>query len=94
LVDKTLDAARHCGARSLALCGGVACNSALRARLGAGAGAIGLKLHVASPKHCTDNGAMIAALGWYQLRASGQPSRCVEASASSPDELRIPFLRK
>ena len=94
LVDKTLDAARYCGARSLALCGGVACNSSLRAHLGAGADKMGLKLHLASPKHCTDNGAMIAGLGWYQLLAAGpNPSRFVEASASAPGELRIPFLR-
>ncbi len=51
------------GAKSLILSGGVACNSALRAQAQALCDRLGIRLAVPAPKHCTDNGAMIAAAG-------------------------------
>jgi N6-L-threonylcarbamoyladenine synthase len=60
LVAKTLAAARLEGASRVAMGGGVAANSRLRARLREACKAEGLECHVPSPAFCTDNGAMIA----------------------------------
>ena len=55
----------------LAIGGGVAANSRLRAKV-----ADGRRGHRAAgvpppPELCTDNGAMIAATAWWRLRADG-----------------------
>jgi N6-L-threonylcarbamoyladenine synthase len=55
--------ARTCGARSLVISGGVACNSRLRSDAATLATQIGLTLAIPEPRLCTDNGAMIAAAG-------------------------------
>lgn len=68
LVDKTfLAAARH-AVRDVAVAGGVAANSELRARLKTGCDRRGLLLHIPPMEFCTDNGAMIAMVGWMKLR--------------------------
>ncbi len=69
LVTKTLWAARRCGVCDVVVGGGVAANSALRAGLSAACGAAGLRLHLTPMKYCTDNAAMIAALGFSLFRA-------------------------
>jgi N6-L-threonylcarbamoyladenine synthase len=46
--------------------GGVACNGALRARLERDAVRLGLPLYMPEPRHCADNAAMVAALGFFQ----------------------------
>ncbi|HVM77163.1 MAG TPA: tRNA (adenosine(37)-N6)-threonylcarbamoyltransferase complex transferase subunit TsaD [Candidatus Paceibacterota bacterium] len=79
LVKKTLKAARQTGARSIILCGGVAANKALRARLGKEAKKIGAAFLVPSFIYNLDNAAMIGAAGavayWrkkkYPIRANG-----------------------
>jgi N6-L-threonylcarbamoyladenine synthase len=57
-------------AKSLVLCGGVARNKRLRARFQEFAAAQKLPAYVPSPKMCTDNAAMIAAVAMEKL-ASG-----------------------
>jgi N6-L-threonylcarbamoyladenine synthase len=69
LVIKSMWAAADCGAKTIALCGGVACNSRLRARMAEAASEAGLRLVTAPPSYCTDNAAMIAGLGSQLLRA-------------------------
>ncbi len=54
---------RECGALSLIISGGVACNSRLRTEAEAMAARVGLRLAIPEPRLCTDNGAMIAAAG-------------------------------
>ena len=49
------------------LAGGVAANSALRARLTEQCESCGIKLFVPPPVLCTDNAAMIAARGYYSF---------------------------
>lgn len=71
LVDKTMAAARLTGARSICLGGGVAANSALRAEIGAVAGAEGYAVQLPSLAFCTDNAAMIAAAGWHRFAVDG-----------------------
>ncbi len=67
LVDKLLRAAQQYNVEQIALAGGVACNSRLRARLRLKEKELGLKLYYPSPILCTDNGAMIAAVGDFKL---------------------------
>lgn len=60
--------------KSLAAAGGVARNGLLRERLAAVARARGLPLLLAQPDYCTDNAAMIAALGGALLQNGACPT--------------------
>ena len=59
LVAKTLRAAREIGRSTLAISGGVSCNSRLRERFSIETQKRGLELLLAEPKLCTDNAGMI-----------------------------------
>ena len=67
LVAKTVAAARQAGVSNVVVGGGVAANSALRAQLQSACDAAGLHLHLTPPEYCTDNAAMIAALGYQRF---------------------------
>ena len=71
LITKARRAAREIGAKGLCLAGGVAANSQLRERLLDACVADGLHAFLPSRAMCTDNAAMIAAVGWYRLAADG-----------------------
>jgi len=83
LVAPTLAAARELGRRTVLVGGGVACNRRLRATLSAAAAAAGLRAHFPSPAYCTDNAAMIAALGWRRLEAGLVSDLYADASPRS-----------
>jgi N6-L-threonylcarbamoyladenine synthase len=69
LVQKAISAARAKGCPHLALVGGVASNSRLRERIKEAANEARLeRVHIPSPELCTDNAAMIAIMGYHQLR--------------------------
>lgn len=70
ITKKAVLAATEHGLDTLLLGGGVAANRRLRELLGARCASAGLTLRVPRPGLCTDNGAMIAALG-AQLVAAG-----------------------
>ena len=70
LVAKTVRAATDLGATTVVIAGGVAANGRLRELAGQRCAAAGFELRVPRPGLCTDNGAMIAALGAY-LYAAG-----------------------
>jgi N6-L-threonylcarbamoyladenine synthase len=71
LVDKLVAAADDAGAPVLALGGGVAANSRLRAKLAEVAEATGRTTFLPPASLCTDNGAMIAATAFWRLEADG-----------------------
>jgi len=66
LVDKTLQAAKEYGIDKIALAGGVASNSALRAGMEGACKKAGKALFFPSPIYCTDNAAMIGAAAYYE----------------------------
>jgi len=59
LVRKSLAAASESGCKRLVVCGGVACNSGLRAAFHAQGEKAGLEVHFPSPLLCSDNAAML-----------------------------------
>lgn len=73
----------------LAVAGGVAANSHLRARLERLTKRLGVKLFVPPLSLCADNGAMIAAQGYYELCAGKRADSSLNASAlDDPDLFR------
>ena len=79
LVAKALAASEEIGAAGACLAGGVAANSSLRARFSQAFSARGLACYLPSRAMCTDNAAMIAAAGFFQLQRSGPTSLDVGA---------------
>jgi N6-L-threonylcarbamoyladenine synthase len=69
LVKKTVAAARDRGLSDVVLGGGVACNTELRGWLKRACGEEGIALKCASPLLCTDNAAMVAAVGFMKYGA-------------------------
>ena len=72
LSAKAVAACRDHGIDTLILGGGVAANSRLRALTEQRCDAAGIRLRVPRPGLCTDNGAMVAALG-AEMVARGRP---------------------
>jgi N6-L-threonylcarbamoyladenine synthase len=68
LVAKARRAAADVGATAVCLAGGVAANSLLRRRVEEACAEDGLRAFLPSRSLCTDNAAMIAAAGWWQLQ--------------------------
>jgi N6-L-threonylcarbamoyladenine synthase len=65
LVDKTLDAYRQFKPKTVVIAGGVAANTELRRQLRE---KLPININYAPTSLCTDNGAMIAALGYYAAK--------------------------
>ena len=82
LTRKAVDACRAHGVDHLVIGGGVAANSRLRALAAHRCEAAGIRLRVPRPGLCTDNGAMVAALG-AELAARGTPSSPLDFPADS-----------
>ncbi len=74
LVRKALDAAASEGIDHLLIGGGVAANSRLRALAEERAERLGIRVRVPRPGLCTDNGAMVAALGAEMVARGRTPS--------------------
>ena len=87
LVAKTKRAAASIGARAVALAGGVAANTLLRASFLDVAETEGLRIFLPSHSMCTDNAAMIASAGWHRLRSDGPTPLDVGANPN----LRLPL---
>ncbi len=74
LTRKAVDACAAHDVGHLVISGGVAANSRLRALAAQRCEAAGIRLRVPRPGLCTDNGAMVAALGAELLAAGAAPS--------------------
>jgi len=82
LTAKAVDACRTHGVSTLVIGGGVAANSRLRALAAQRCDRHGITLRVPRPRLCTDNGAMVAALGSH-LVAAGVPASRLDIPADS-----------
>ena len=82
LLQKSLAACKTTGIESLVIAGGVAANSRLRQLAEQRCADAGVRLHIPSPILCTDNGAMVAALGSLMSSAGRAPS-AIDFSATS-----------
>jgi N6-L-threonylcarbamoyladenine synthase len=75
LTAKAVRAARQQGVGHLIIGGGVAANSRVRALAQERCAAAGITLRIPRPGLCTDNGAMVAALGAQLVAHGATPSR-------------------
>lgn len=66
LVEHSVRAAKELGMNRLAMAGGVASNSCLRAEMQKACEAEGIELYYPSPIFCTDNAAMIGVAAYYE----------------------------
>jgi N6-L-threonylcarbamoyladenine synthase len=82
LLDRLLEAARACGAKSIGIAGGVSANSRLREDALALGRRRELPVFIPSLALSTDNAAMIAAAGLRRYRAGAVASLDVDADAS------------
>jgi len=83
LTRKAVDACRRQGVHDLLIGGGVAANSRLRVLAEERAARHGIRVRVPRPALCTDNGAMVAALGAELVTRGRSPSELDLAADSS-----------
>lgn len=81
LVQKTIRAALQYRVRDAAVAGGVSANSQLRVEMKAETEKNGLKLFIPKFEYCTDNGAMIAEVGYRKFQKSMFSPNSVTATA-------------
>lgn len=92
LAAKTFAAAEKIKAASVLVCGGVACNSALRAVMKYRAEKSGQRLVIAPPKYCTDNAVMIAGTGYHMYAAGMIEGVATPVNARLGESLgKLPF---
>ncbi|MDQ6650095.1 MAG: tRNA (adenosine(37)-N6)-threonylcarbamoyltransferase complex transferase subunit TsaD [Actinomycetota bacterium] len=89
LTRKAVDACGRYGVDHLLVGGGVAANSRLRAMAEQRCRAAGVHLRVPRPQLCTDNGAMVAALGAQLVARGAEPSRLDLPTDSSMPVTRV-----
>jgi N6-L-threonylcarbamoyladenine synthase len=82
LTKKLIAAARKLGRQRLVICGGVAANSRLRRLAQERADYRGMSLFIPPPKRCTDNGAMIAAVGYQAYLRGVRAGDALNANAA------------
>ena len=74
LVNKAVKAAEMVGVKHIAVAGGVSANSELRSRLMETAGSRGFQVFIPKFEYCTDNGAMVAMVGYTRLQKGASSS--------------------
>ena len=85
LVTKSLAACRAVGATTLVIGGGFSANSRLRELIAEQGARDGIEVRIPPLRYCTDNGAMIAALGSAVSRGSVAPSALDIGAESAMD---------
>ena len=84
LVEKSVRACHVNGHKAIVLGGGVASNERLRLEMVKRCRLEELTVHIPSPIYCTDNAAMIALAGYFQLRQGNLLSPDDDAYSRSP----------
>lgn len=85
LVDKAVAACQREDCDRLVLCGGVAANARLRSMAGERGDAAGIRVYAPPLPLCTDNAAMVAAVGMQRLAIDGRrPGFDLDAVATLP----------
>ncbi len=96
LVPRTMEAARRTGYGKVAVAGGVAANSRIRADLERACRASGHRLYLPALSLCGDNGAMIGCQAYYEYQAGRRGSRIradlERACRASGHRLYLPAL--
>jgi N6-L-threonylcarbamoyladenine synthase len=82
IAKKIGPAIKMSGAKQLVMSGGVAANSHLRAAVGKACEKAGAELILPPISLCGDNGVMVAAQGYYELKAGRVADTYLNASAS------------
>lgn len=82
LVPVAIDAAKNLGYKKLAVAGGVAANSRIRADFQAAAEKNGIELFIPPLKLCGDNAAMIGCQGYYEYLAGTRAGTDLNAYAT------------
>lgn len=88
LCDHTLRAAQAAGSNTVVLAGGVSANSGLRAMMEERCQKQGLALYMPPLSLCGDNGAMVAAQGYYEYRSGNIAGLELNAVPTLPIEYR------
>lgn len=86
LCEHTIEAAQRRNSKTIVLAGGVASNSALRAKMTEQAGKKGISVLFPPPILCTDNAVMIAAAGYYEYISGTRADMRLNAVPSLPLE--------
>ncbi len=90
LWQKTKRALQQENIQELVVAGGVAANSRLRAAFQEWSDELGVRLHLPSRKFCTDNAAMIAVAGYFQLKQGERSDLELNAQSRMPIPLFNP----
>ncbi|WP_350287919.1 tRNA (adenosine(37)-N6)-threonylcarbamoyltransferase complex transferase subunit TsaD [uncultured Croceitalea sp.] len=81
LMDKLKLAVKQTGVKQIAIGGGVAANSGIRARLVATERTMGWKTYIPKIEYCTDNAAMIGIVGYYKYLQKDFAEKNIAAKA-------------
>ena len=91
LVPRTMAALEQTGRKTLAVAGGVAANSKIRADLQRETARRGVRLCLPPLKLCGDNAAMIGAQGYFEYQAGVRAGQDLNAYATMPLD-RLPWV--
>ncbi len=94
LVEKGISAAKAKACEHLAMVGGVASNRRLRERITEAAQEAGIAVHIPGPELCTDNAAMIAAMGYHQLCEAKNSSLDLDVYSKTSHSGRLGVVKK
>ena len=91
LVRKTLMAVKDFPVRTVVVAGGVACNAELR-RMMSEKLPKHITLHLAQPKYCTDNAAMVGGIAWHSFNRGEFAPLDIDSFARLPQIVSVPFV--
>ena len=84
LVHNLQKAASDFGYQKIVLAGGVSANSLLRSQCETLCSKQGIKLYMPELRYCGDNGAMVAAQGYYEYQSGVKAASSLNAYANMP----------